>query len=116
MSVDPKAGGVLALAGSATLGAATASYYADLWFGAVVAVLTGVVAAGSVLFPRAMAHLVGPNRSRWASVLGVVAVVVLFTPRRSSVFTTDHLYATMLFLLGVLTCGVVVGVGIQRES
>lgn len=115
MDVDPKASGALALAGSVTLGAATASYYAELWFGVVVAVLTGVISAGGVLFPRAMARLVVPNRDRWASVLGVVTVVVLFTPSQSTVLRSANLYATMLFLWGVLICGVVVGVGIERR-
>lgn len=60
-----------------------------------------------------MARLVVPNRDRWASVLGVVTVVVV-TPRQSNVLPSDNLYATMLFLWGVLTCGVV-GVGIERS-
>ncbi|WP_132057075.1 hypothetical protein [Halorussus amylolyticus] len=116
MPLRSKVGSILAFLGSLLLGGATAQYYDELWVGILATALLGVVSVGFVQFPRLLGRTVFSGRSGWQSVFGVLTVLVLFTPQESDIFATDYMYAKMLFLWGVLVCGVVVGISIGRAT
>lgn len=107
---------IVTFCSSIVLGYASSVYSGDLWFGVAAAVIFGTILTGVINYFNIILNLMSRNSGLWESLFGIVTVLLLFIPSMSNILSASNMYILMIFLWSILICGVVIGIGIERNT
>ena len=87
----------------------------DAWLGGVIGVVVATSSFGLSNNPHLLVVQNIPEKPSYV-LLSLITVLVIVTPTMSDFFPSSHIYATSIYMVGILVSGATLGIHIAQDT